>query len=708
MDAILRGFRALARHWVAVLVLLLPGLAALPAQAQADPPARVATLTAKQGAVAWAPAGESEWLDATRNRPLTRGDRLWVDAGGRAELHAGSAALQLDGRSLLDLTDIDAGVVQATLDQGSAMARVRQLGADDSFEIDTPQLAVRAAVPGEFRIDVDLALQITRVSVRSGVVTAYGANGASRELAAGDQLAFTGRDLTLALGVAALLEDDFERWAAAHNRDEDRSIAARYVPRTVVGYAQLDHYGRWAQDSTWGPVWYPAVTVVDWAPYRYGHWEWIAPWGWTWIDDAPWGFAPFHYGRWVQLGPRWAWVPGRLGPRPVYAPALVGFIGGGGWSLTLRSGPGIGWYPLAPWEPWRPWYRTSTVYVQQVNQVVVLRREPPHFHRPPGWFSAMPLHEFETGRPVPVRPAGLDRRALLQAPPAPPPVVADGRRFALETQQRAPLRAPPPPAQALPPPVAVHPVPAPLPRRFVPAVPGAGIAVPAAGLPPQPAGRATVPGAGMPPGTPRDAQAAQQALRQQQEQQRAQQRAEHDRQAQQEAQRAQQAQQRAAQREGQRQPQAQPGPQEDPQRAAQRDSQRQQQEQQRAQQEQQRAAQQQAAAVRNAQREQALRLQQQERAAREQQRQQAEQQRAVQQQQRAQQEAQRLQREQQRAVQEQQRAIQAQQPPQQPQAPQREQVRPGQPERDVHKQIPRPVPRRDEPGARPDDGGRRP
>jgi hypothetical protein len=48
---------------------------------------------------------------------------------------------------------------------------------------------------------------------------------------------------------------------------------------------------------------------VGWAPYRHGHWAHVMPWGWTWIDDALWGFVPFHYGRWAMLGGGWGWVP---------------------------------------------------------------------------------------------------------------------------------------------------------------------------------------------------------------------------------------------------------------------------------------------------------------------------------------------------------------------------------------------------------------
>jgi hypothetical protein len=103
-------------------------------------------------------------------------------------------------------------------------------------------------------------------------------------------------------------------------------------------------------------------------PYRHGHWAFVQPWGWTWVDDAPWGFAPFHYGRWVEIDDRWAWtpvVPGavRFG-RPVYAPALVAFIGLG---VGAGVGASVGWIPLGPREAYRPPYRASNTYIRNVN-----------------------------------------------------------------------------------------------------------------------------------------------------------------------------------------------------------------------------------------------------------------------------------------------------------------------------------------------------
>lgn len=97
---------------------------------------------------------------------------------------------------------------------------------------------------------------------------------------------------------------------------------------------------------------------------------WIAPWGWTWIGDEPFGFAPFHYGRWAFVGGYWAWVPGPLVVRPVYAPALVAFVGGSGFGVTVGFGEGltgVAWFPLGPRDVWVPGYHCSPRYVQNVN-----------------------------------------------------------------------------------------------------------------------------------------------------------------------------------------------------------------------------------------------------------------------------------------------------------------------------------------------------
>jgi len=132
---------------------------------------------------------------------------------------------------------------------------------------------------------------------------------------------------------------------------EEHSTSARYVSRDVPGYSDLDDYGDWREEPEYGAVWYPRSVAVDWAPYSYGYWNWVGPWGWTWVDYSPWGFAPYHYGRWSYIGGRWGWCPGSIYARPYYGPAFVGFIGGGSWGVGFGFGGGVGWFPLGWGEP---------------------------------------------------------------------------------------------------------------------------------------------------------------------------------------------------------------------------------------------------------------------------------------------------------------------------------------------------------------------
>jgi hypothetical protein len=115
------------------------------------------------------------------------------------------------------------------------------------------------------------------------------------------------------------------------------SRSAQYLSHDVVGYEDLDDNGDWRDDSNYGHVWFPNRVAAGWAPYHEGHWDWISPWGYTWVDDSSWGYAPFHYGRWVTVGGRWGWVAGPVAVRAVYAPALVVFIGGGGVALASAA-----------------------------------------------------------------------------------------------------------------------------------------------------------------------------------------------------------------------------------------------------------------------------------------------------------------------------------------------------------------------------------
>ena len=331
-----------------------------------DPPGRVGRLDFSQGSVSFRPAGEDDWVTGVPNRPMVSGDDLWTDENSRAEVHVGSTALRMGEKTGITFLTLDDRTTQIRLAQGELIVRVRHVDDDDNYEIDTPNIAFTVLQPGEYRIDVSADGRQTNTTVWHGRARVTG-GGFSYTVVADQSATFTGDEQHIDYDLGQIPDrDDFDGWAFDRDDREDHADSANYVSREMTGYEDLDEYGDWSYVAGYGPCWRPRAVVGGWAPYRFGHWVFVGPWGWTWVEDEPWGFAPFHYGRWAFVTGGWFWVPGPVVVRPVWAPALVAFVGGGP-NFRFSAGVGVGWFPLAPGEVWVPGYRVSRNYVTNVN-----------------------------------------------------------------------------------------------------------------------------------------------------------------------------------------------------------------------------------------------------------------------------------------------------------------------------------------------------
>jgi hypothetical protein len=324
-----------------------------------DPPTRVARISFVDGSVSLQPGGEGDWGSAARNRPMTIGDKIWVDKDSRAELQAGPISIHLGSMTALSFLNLDQGITQMRLAEGSINFRVSELRQGDVYEVDAPNLAFMVKEAGAFRIDVNENGDSSRVTVLrgEGEVTA---GGKTYEVHPGERAEFTGTDNIESNINRAPGPDGLDRWAAERDLKEDNSVSGKYVSRDMPGYDDLDDYGSWRDEPEYGHVWYPAEVEPGWAPYSYGYWNWVGPWGWTWVDYSPWGFAPYHYGRWNYFGGRWGWCPGPFYGPAIYGPAFVGFFGGG-------FGFGVGWFPLGFGEPFFPWFGCSHNFITVIN-----------------------------------------------------------------------------------------------------------------------------------------------------------------------------------------------------------------------------------------------------------------------------------------------------------------------------------------------------
>jgi hypothetical protein len=345
---------------VLMLAAVVPNTATAQEQDQDDPPGRVARMGYMEGSVSFQPAGEDEWVQAVANRPMTTGDKLWADRDSRAEVQLGSATINIGANTGLTFLNLDDRTIQIQLSSGSMNVRVWDIDRDNVFEIDTANQAFTVARPGRYRVDASEDGNYTVVTVREGEGESTG-NGQSYTMHAGQRFTFSGTNTLNAEVDEIGRSDDFDEWADRRERRYQDSPSSRYCDRRVVGYQDLDEYGDWRPTPDYGYAWFPRVEA-GWAPYHTGHWAWIDPWGWTWVDDNPWGYAPFHYGRWANVTGRWGWIPGPREVRPVYAPALVVFVGGG-----MAAGGTVAWFPLGPREVYVPGYRVSRGYVNRVN-----------------------------------------------------------------------------------------------------------------------------------------------------------------------------------------------------------------------------------------------------------------------------------------------------------------------------------------------------
>ncbi|WP_205882768.1 DUF6600 domain-containing protein, partial [Legionella anisa] len=398
-------------------------------------PPRVARLSSINGSASLLPGGETQWVKGIVNRPLIPGDRIWSSNKSFLELQMGSTTVRMGNQTSLKILNLNQKMTQLQLSSGTLIVKVMRLNPGQTIEISTPILAFRITKPGYYRIFVNTQAKITLISVIKGKGAVYGSKGS--------YIVNQGRSYPLGVNLKLFkptgipAPDNFERWSRL--RDRMGKGITQYVSTEMIGEEDLPLHGTWKKTPKYGQVWIPNKVSPNWAPYRTGQWMWIRQWGWTWVDKEPWGFAPFHYGRWAYLERRWCWVPGPRYAQPVYAPALVVFVGGNNFNLRLSTGaPGIAWFPLAPGEIYIPpatlgrnYFINVNTSNTQINNTYVnniyINRNTNIFYQnvnvAPA-ITAVPTQTFVNSQPVSQALVTVPSQEIQQAPKTPIATVA--------------------------------------------------------------------------------------------------------------------------------------------------------------------------------------------------------------------------------------------------------------------------------------------
>ena len=316
----------------------------------------VARISLLNGDVSVRRGDSGDVVAAALNAPLMADDRLLTSSSARAEVQLDHAnMIRIGPNAEVRFPALDTRGSQLQIAAGTVTFRILR-ESTMPVELDTPSVAVRPMREGTYRITVreDGTSEIT---VRAGEAEIDSPHGSER-LDPGQTMNARGvaSDPEYQV-VGAIPQDEWDRWNQDRDRSLMRSHSYQYVSPDVYGAEDLDQYGQWVNDPTYGNVWQPAV-APGWAPYRYGHWVWEDYYGWTWVSYDPWGWAPYHYGRWFFGTAGWCWYPGPVYAHPYWAPAYVGFLGwGGGIGVGVGFGFGnVGWVALAPYETFHPWW----------------------------------------------------------------------------------------------------------------------------------------------------------------------------------------------------------------------------------------------------------------------------------------------------------------------------------------------------------------
>ncbi|HSB70954.1 MAG TPA: DUF6600 domain-containing protein [Candidatus Methylomirabilis sp.] len=304
----------------------------------------------------WRP-GAQDWVQAQVNTPLAPGDQLSTGSPGNLEVQIGARAFVRAGANTqLGLENQEPDLLQFKMTGGQAAFDVRALEAGHTVEVDTPNAAFTIEQPGYYRVDVarERTSFITR---RAGRATVIPPSGEAVVIAASEEVVIEGTASPQIASFVAPPLDAWDQWNYARTDALLDAVSARYVSPGTYGVDDLDQHGTWRVVDPYGPVWVPTGVPGGWAPYSTGAWVQDPSYGWTWVDTAPWGWAPYHHGRWVFVNGFWGWAPGPVVVRPVYAPALVAFLGGPSVGVSVGiGGPVVGWVALGWGEPVVPWW----------------------------------------------------------------------------------------------------------------------------------------------------------------------------------------------------------------------------------------------------------------------------------------------------------------------------------------------------------------
>jgi hypothetical protein len=288
-------------------------------------------------------AGIRGTLAVVVNRPIVPGD-IVASHEGRVEIVlADASVVWVDRQSLVVFESLGSGTSgegDILIDLRRGRLHVETPGPSEThtaFRIDAEAGSIDLRSAGSFRIQSEAGVThlasfggVAEFSGDAGSVLVRGGQSSSVPMAGGP---------TSPRRFGMARRDEFDRfhdgrrvtYAGTADAGVSHEEPAGLPDGLEAFLPELSFHGTWQDHPQFGAVWRPHASAT-WGPFVQGSWEWY-PTGWLWIAAEPWGWAPYHYGRWEHdTTTGWFWIPGSTWS--------------GAWVAFAVGPTHIGWCPL--------------------------------------------------------------------------------------------------------------------------------------------------------------------------------------------------------------------------------------------------------------------------------------------------------------------------------------------------------------------------
>jgi hypothetical protein len=250
---------------------------------------------------------------AFNNLPITQGARLKTSEGSAEVEFEDGTTLRLIPDTQVDFPELSRSAAGATLSSLNVLRGTVYLSLNktkgNTFALTSGDGIIKPRPGSHLRLEVEDPE--SRLSIVSGTAD-FNNTAGSQEVGKMKSLIFNTSSHQPADLITGIEDASFDTWDEQQTEYRKRYSRGNALAGSGAAYglADLNYYGSFSDVEGCGRIWRPYFASASWDPYASGIWALYPGSGYSWVSPYPWGWAPFHYGSWLQCGAGWGWQPG--------------------------------------------------------------------------------------------------------------------------------------------------------------------------------------------------------------------------------------------------------------------------------------------------------------------------------------------------------------------------------------------------------------